>query len=69
MDTHLEFVKAESVNAVDVALGNDGLPVGFLDDAEDVHTLMLAAHDQEYLNGILGVPTGAFKDGASTVSL
>ena len=46
VDPHLQLVKAEAINAVDVALGDDGAAVDLLDDAEDVHTLVLAAHDQ-----------------------
>ena len=43
VDAHLQFVKAEAIDAIDVALGDDGLAVGLLDDAEDVHALVLAS--------------------------
>ena len=69
MDAHLEFIKAEAVHTVDVALSDNGLAVGLLDDAEDVNALVLAAHDHEDLDGILGVPASAVQDGASTVCL
>ena len=69
VDTHLQLVKTKSIDTVDVALGDDGFAVGLLDDAEDVHTLVLAAHDQEYLDRILGVPASAFKDGAAAMGL
>ena len=69
VDTHFQLVEAEAVNAVDVALGDDGLTIGLLDDAEDVHALVLAAHDHENLDVGLGVPAGALKNGAPAVCL
>ena len=69
VDTHLEFVKAEAIDAVDVALCDDGLSVGLLDDAEDVDALMLAAHDHDDFDVSLGVPAGAIHDGAAAVCL
>ena len=67
MNSHFQFVKAESINTVDVALRDDGLAVGLLDDAEDVHTLVLAAHDQDNLHVSLGVPALAVKDSAAAM--
>jgi len=69
VDAHLEFVKAKSIHTVDVALGDNGLAVGLLDDAEDVHALVLAAHDHDNLDFVLGIPAGAVQDGASAVCL
>ena len=67
VDAHLEFVEAEAIDAVHVALGDDGLAVGLLDDAEDVHALVLAAHHHDNLDSRLGVPTGAVQDGAAAM--
>ena len=67
VDAHLQLVEAEAVDTVDVALGDDGLAVGLLDDAEDIDALMLAAHHHEDFDGILGVPAGAVEDGAATM--
>ena len=68
MHADLEFVKTKTVHAVDVALCDDGLAVGLLDDAEDVHALVLAAHDHDNLDCLLGVPSRAVEDGAATMS-
>ena len=67
VDAHFQFIEAKAVNAVDVALGDDGLTVGLLDDAEDVHALVFAAHNQNNLDGSLGVPTRAVEHGATAV--
>ena len=67
VNAHFKLVKAEAVHTIDVALGNDGLAVGFLDDAEDVHALMLAAHHHDNLDSSLGVPACAIQYRAATV--
>ena len=52
----LEFVEALAVDAVDIGLGAEGARVDTLDDSGDGHGLDLAAHDQQNLDLMLGVP-------------
>ena len=60
-----EFVESLAVDAVDVGLGDEGVFVDALDDAEDVDGFDFTAHDEEELDGMLGVPAHAVDDGDS----
>ena len=43
-----EFIEAFAIYAIDLRLGDEGVVVNRLDDAEDGHRLNLAAHHQKH---------------------
>lgn len=66
---YLDLVEALAVDAIDVGLGDEGVAVDRLDDAEDRHRLDFAAHDEQHLDILLAIPAGAVDDGAAAVGL
>lgn len=67
--TELQGIETLTIHTVDVSLGNKGILVDILYDAEYGNGLDLAAHHQKYLHIATGIPSHSVDYGAAAVGL
>lgn len=62
-------VKPDAIDGTDTALGDEGMGIDLIDDAEDVTALRAARDDKEHAHGLAGVEAMGVDERAATVDL